>query len=90
MFVGWNARKPQLADPRVRRAITIGTNRAEIVEAILRGYGQVANTGVPPFHWAYDPGSMPSLAYDPDGARALLWWRQWQGGGPARRGFEFL
>ena len=21
-----------------------------------------------------------------DGARALLWWRQWQGGGPARRG----
>ena len=78
VFVGWNARKPQLADPRVRRAITIGTNRAEIVEAILQGYGQVANTGVPPFHWAYDPGSMPSLAYDPDGARALLEEAGWQ------------
>ena len=59
VFVGWNARKPQLADPRVRRAITIGTNRAEIVEAILQGYGQVANTGVPPFHRAYHQGSKP-------------------------------
>ena len=84
VFVGWNARKPQLADSRVRRAITIGTNRAEIVEAILQGYGEVANTGVPPFHWAYDPESMPSLEYNPDRARTLLeeaGWRDRDGDG---------
>jgi peptide/nickel transport system substrate-binding protein len=72
VFVGWNARKPQLADRRVRQAITMGTNREAIVDAILSGYGTVANTGVPPFHWAFDPDVSASFGYDPDGARALL------------------
>jgi peptide/nickel transport system substrate-binding protein len=71
-FVGWNSRRPQLSDARVRRAITVGTNRHQIVEAILRGYGDVANAGVPPFHWAYNPALGDSLTYDPDEARALL------------------
>ena len=70
--VGWNARKPQLADRRVRRAITLGTNREEIVQAILLGYGEVANAGVPPFHWAFNPDATGSLEYDPEAARALL------------------
>jgi peptide/nickel transport system substrate-binding protein len=72
VLVGWNSRRPQLADPRVRRALTMGTNRAEIVEAILQGYGTVANSPVPPFHWAYDPDAAPSYDYDPEGAAALL------------------
>jgi peptide/nickel transport system substrate-binding protein len=72
IFVGWNARRPQLADARVRRAITMGTNREQIVEAIIRGYGEVAHSGVPPFHWAYDPEHLPVLEYDPAAARALL------------------
>ena len=72
IFVGWNARRPQLADARVRRAITMGTNREQIVQAIIRGYGEVAHSGVPPFHWAYDPGHLPVLEYDPAAARALL------------------
>lgn len=72
VFVGWNARKPQLSDPRVRRAIGLATNREEIVQAILQGYGTVAQSGVPPFHWAYDPESVPALDYDPAAARALL------------------
>jgi peptide/nickel transport system substrate-binding protein len=71
-FVGWNARRPQLADPRVRRALTMATNREEMVQAVLRGYGTVAHSGVPPFHYAYDPDALPALAYDPAGARALL------------------
>lgn len=70
-FVAWNLREPQLADVRVRRAITLATNRAAVVEALLRGYGVVAETGVPPFHWAHDP-ELPSLAYDPDEAARLL------------------
>ncbi len=71
-FVGWNSRRPQLEDPRVRRAITLATNRQQIVDALLRGYGQVAQAGVPPFHWGYDPSLADALPYDPDAARALL------------------
>ena len=72
VFVGWNARRPQLSDPRVRRAITMATNREEIVGAILQGYGTVANSGVPTFHWAFDADVSASFGYDPGGAMALL------------------
>ena len=72
VFVGWNARRPQLADPRVRRAITLSTDREEIVDAILQGYGKVANAGVPPFHWAYDAEATASVGHDPEAAAALL------------------
>jgi peptide/nickel transport system substrate-binding protein len=72
--VNWNSRRPQLADPRVRRAITMGTNREEIVQALLRGQGTVANATVPPFHWAFDAAvnEEVGLPYDPEAARALL------------------
>lgn len=72
VFVAWNSRRPQLADARVRRAITMATNREQIVEVLHQGYGQVAETPVPPFHWAYDPDDVPGLEYDPDAARRLL------------------
>ncbi|MCH8937584.1 MAG: hypothetical protein IIB90_17870 [Gemmatimonadetes bacterium] len=72
VFVGWNSRRPQLADARVRRAITMGTNREEIVQALRQGYGMVANSSVPPFHWAYDASVGDVVQYDPAGARALL------------------
>jgi peptide/nickel transport system substrate-binding protein len=71
-FVGWNARRPQLADARVRRALTMATNREEIVAAVVRGYGSVSHTGVPPHHWAYDPSVIEPIPFDPDGARSLL------------------
>ena len=72
-YVGWNARRPQLADKRVRQALTRGTNRQEIVDALLQGYGTVANGSVPPFHWAYDPSvGAEAMSYDQDAARALL------------------
>lgn len=71
VMVGWNSRRPQLSDARVRRALTMGTNREEIVEAILQGYGVVANSSVPPFHWAYD-SELEGISYDPAGAAALL------------------
>ena len=72
-FVGWNSRRPQLADKRVRQALTRGTNRQEIVDALQQGYGTVANGSVPPFHWAHDPSvGREAMAYDPDAAGALL------------------
>lgn len=71
-FIVWNSRLPELSDARVRRAMTLGTNRAEIVEALLGGYGQVANTSVPPFHWAHDASLDAANEYDPEAAAALL------------------
>lgn len=71
-FVVWNSRLPELSDARVRRAMTLGTNRAEIVEALLGGYGQVANGSVPPFHWAHDASLAEENGYDPAAAAALL------------------
>ena len=71
-FAGWNSRIPKLSDPRVRRALTVGTNRAQILQGLRDGKGVVANTGVPRTHWAYDSTLADSLSFDPDQARALL------------------
>ncbi|MCG6957898.1 MAG: ABC transporter substrate-binding protein [Gemmatimonadetes bacterium] len=71
-FVAWNSRRPQLADPRVRRALAMAVDRREIIRAVLKGYGTVATTTVAPYHWAYDSIAVPPLPYDPKGARALL------------------
>lgn len=71
-FLALNARRPQLADARVRRALAMGWNRTEFVEANLHGYGRVANGPVPPSHWGYDPDLENVLPYDPERAAALL------------------
>lgn len=72
VFVAWNTRRPQLADARVRRAITLATNRTEMVQAILGEHGVVANSGLSPLHWAYDEASTERLSYDPERAARLL------------------
>jgi peptide/nickel transport system substrate-binding protein len=70
-FVAWNTRRPVLADPSVRRALTTATDREAIVQGLLEGYGSIADNGVPPFHWAFGvgPDGGPS---DPERARDLL------------------
>lgn len=70
-FVAWNARRPELEDANVRRALTAATDREEIVEALLEGYGRVAHNGVPPFHWAFGQGGS-GMPFDPEVARDLL------------------
>ncbi len=72
VFVAWNSRRPQLADPRVRRAITMAIDRKLIVQSLWKGYATVANSTVPPFHWAYDPTAAGGLPYNPAAARRLL------------------
>jgi len=71
-FAGWNSRVPKLSDARVRRALTLGVNRQQMLDGIRNGAGLVANTGVPRTHWAYNPALADSLPFDPDQARSLL------------------
>ena len=70
-FVAWNTRRPRLQDARVRRALTMAVDRQAVVDALLRGYGTLARSGIPPFHWAFD-GDLEGLEHDPAGARVLL------------------
>jgi peptide/nickel transport system substrate-binding protein len=70
-FIPWNTRRPPLNDARVRRALTMGIDRAEIVRALRAGQGEPASGPVGRYHWAYDSTSGP-LPYSPDSSRALL------------------
>lgn len=72
VYVGWNARVPKLSDVRVRQALTMAVDRESVVQAILGGYGRVANSGVPPFHFAFDPDLESPAAFNRERAQALL------------------
>lgn len=72
VFVAWNARREQLSDARVRRALARGLDREAIVDALTGGYGVVAQASVPPFHFAYDPTAGERASFDRAAARALL------------------
>ncbi len=57
------------ADVRVRRAINIGIDRQEMIDHVLGGYGSPAYSVCDNLPW-YNPAS--EVAYDPEGAAALL------------------
>lgn len=71
-FIAWNGRVPKLSDPRVRRALTLGINRRQLIEGVQAGEAVLLNSGLPPVHWAFDPSLGDSLAFDPGQARDLL------------------
>lgn len=71
IFIAWNGRRPLFRDARVRRALTLGIDRAEIVSEVRNGLGVLAKGSVPPFHWAHYRDLEP-LPYAPEAARALL------------------
>lgn len=79
----YNVRDSRFDDPRVRRALTMAMDREAIVEALLYGYGQVANGPVSPAQWPH-ADDLPPLPHDPERARALLaeaGWRDTDGDG---------
>lgn len=65
-----NDRGP-FADARVRRALAHAIDRRRLARTLLAGRAQVAETLVPPTHWAHTALDAP-LAFDPAAARALL------------------
>lgn len=70
-YLAWNTRNPLFSDPRVRRALTMGMDRQQIVDALLYGYGEVAVADVMPFQWEFNHQIEP-WSYDPEAAKALL------------------
>jgi peptide/nickel transport system substrate-binding protein len=70
-YLGFNFRRPSLADPRVRRAIAHAIDRERLVATLWRGLGQVTETPFRPGVAGRHDG-LPRLAYDPARAATLL------------------
>ena len=69
-FYRLNTQVPQLADPRVRRALAMSIDREQIVEHVTKGGQQPAHAFTPPDTLGYT--APPGFAYDPEAARQLL------------------
>jgi peptide/nickel transport system substrate-binding protein len=70
-YIGWNTRRAPFDDARVRRALTLATDRQEIIDALLYGHGTLASSPIPP--WSpFHPREVAPLPYDPAQAAALL------------------
>jgi peptide/nickel transport system substrate-binding protein len=79
VYLAYNTRSPLFSDARVRRALTMGIDRKQIVDALLYGYADVGRSTVTPAHWAYDTGDAQTLLpYDTLAARKLLGEAGWQ------------
>jgi peptide/nickel transport system substrate-binding protein len=76
-YIGWNERVNNTATPspfadvRVRKAMTLLTDRQAILKNIIHGYGAVMSGPFPPMTPQCDPSIKP-LPYDPAAAEQLL------------------
>lgn len=84
-WIGWNedGSNPFFDDMRVRRAMTMLTDRQRIIDKLNLGFGRIATGPLHPDHWAY-PNDIEPVPYDPDAAKTLLaeaGWRDTDGDG---------
>ncbi len=70
-FLQWNVTRPLFADKKVRRALTLGIDRQEIVDSLYYGYATVGHSIFPSNHWAHNQDLEP-WPYDPGQAKELL------------------
>ena len=74
--LGINTAEGPTADVRVRRALSLGTDRQEVIDTVLFGFGEVGtkiSCGKVPYGWCADVDPpLPYHGYDPDAAKALL------------------
>ena len=78
-YVGWNCRRFPTDDPEVRRALTLGTDREDLVESLFFGYADVSYSPIISSMWANDHSLKP-WPYDPEEARKVLESRGWKPG----------
>jgi peptide/nickel transport system substrate-binding protein len=70
-YLAFNLRDPVLKDVRVRQALAHAIDRRSILEYLFGGEGRLADSVLPPQHWAYS-GDGPHYAYDPAQANSML------------------
>jgi peptide/nickel transport system substrate-binding protein len=70
-FIAWNCRRPPFDDPRVRRAMTMLTDRKTIVDQIERGEATIATGISKPIYPEYSRDVEP-WPFDIEAARRLL------------------
>jgi peptide/nickel transport system substrate-binding protein len=70
-FIVWNTARAPFGDRAVRRALTMGIDRAELIRAVWGGYARECTSPIVPLLWAFDP-EIAALPFDPAQARALL------------------
>ncbi len=70
-YLAFNFDDPILSKREVRQALAYATDRASIVEHLLRAQARPAASLLPPNHWAYD-GNVATYDYDPARAEKLL------------------
>jgi peptide/nickel transport system substrate-binding protein len=70
-YLNFNLRDPLLKDARVRQAIACAIDRKLIIESLLRGHAQPAESLLPANHWAWT-GDVARYDYDPTRAARLL------------------
>ncbi|CAK0764959.1 peptide/nickel transport system substrate-binding protein [Gammaproteobacteria bacterium] len=70
-YLGFNLHDPVMADPRIRQAVAYALDRKGSIRYLLGGNARLAETLLPPEHWAGQP-DLAGTPYDPVHARALL------------------
>lgn len=63
---------PELADVRVREALTLAVDREALLEAVVLGKGELTSQTFRPGTAGYDPALDDKYTYNPDRARELL------------------
>ena len=73
VYLNFNVDDPRLSDVRVRQAIACAVDRQAIIDSLWRGQARLADSLLPPDHWARAPAAMLAhYDHDPARARALL------------------
>jgi peptide/nickel transport system substrate-binding protein len=70
-YIAMNFNDPHLAHREVRQALAHATDRESIVRHLLRGQARLAESLLPPSHWAHEENVQRYL-YDPHRAELLL------------------
>ena len=73
IYMTFNVTDPMLRDRRVRQAVACALDRQAIIDALWRGRARVADSLLPPGHWARAPDAeMARYPHDVARAQALL------------------
>jgi peptide/nickel transport system substrate-binding protein len=78
-YLDINHKRSYLKDKNVRQALIYGLNRQQLVDAVLQGYGTVANVPISPISWAYT-NEVNQYEYDLEKAKSLLEEAGWKVG----------